>query len=315
MLRIGRQASRTLPAATVVCLLTASAGSAQDNPQGFYVGVNAGLAASATVDSSLMAVTTPTKCDRLLYSNPGMAPSGAPECLDTTPKALSSTGFSPGHGFTGGLSAGYAINSLRVEVEYRTRTQGDDVSSLIGSTTNQAVASKASEWSPVYPPTEIISGYRAQQFFANVHVDFANDSRWTPSVGAGVGMARTHLLYSRRLVRKTLAQGYQDVEPPLTVADRPAAAAGTLSLLEPTATGALLGYQLLGGVDYAVGERTSIGISAHWAQFGELTQDVVWSLVRSHEPVRADGVTPFSGEVTFDSLEYWAVTVGMKYYF
>ena len=99
--------------------------------------------------------------------------------------------------------------------------------------------SKASEWSPVYPPTEIISGYRAQQFFANVHVDFANDSRWTPSVGAGVGMARTHLLYSRRLVRKTLAQGYQDVEPPLTVADRPAAAAGTLSLLEPTATGAL----------------------------------------------------------------------------
>ena len=22
---------------------------------------------------------------------------------------------------------------------------------------------------------------------------------------------------------------------------------------------------------------------------------------------RADGVTPFSGEVTFDSLEYWAV--------
>ena len=52
MLRIGRQASRTLPAATVVCLLTASAGSAQDNPQGFYVGVNAGLAASAAVDSS-----------------------------------------------------------------------------------------------------------------------------------------------------------------------------------------------------------------------------------------------------------------------
>ena len=42
--------------------------------------------------------------------------------------------------------------------------------------------------------------------FANVHVDFANDSSWTPFVGTGAGMARTCLLYSRRLVRKPLAQ-------------------------------------------------------------------------------------------------------------
>ncbi len=54
------------------------------------------------------------------------------------------------------------------------------------------------------------------------------------------------------------------MDPPLTVADRPAAAAGALSLLEPTVTGALLGYQLLGGIDYAVGDRTTVGISAHW---------------------------------------------------
>ena len=80
-------------------------------------------------------------------------------------------------------------------------------------------------------------------------------------------------------------------------------------------TGTLLGYQLLDGIDYAVGDRTTIGFSAHWARFGELKQAVLWSIVRSHEPVRADGVTTFSGEVTFDSFEYWAVTFGMKYYF
>ncbi len=70
---------------------------------------------------------------------------------------------------------------------------------------------------------------------------------------------------SRRLLRKTIAQGYQDVEPPLTVADRPTRAAGTLSLLETTATSTPLGFQVLGGVDYAVDERTSIRINAHWA--------------------------------------------------
>ena len=180
-------------------------------------------------------------------------------------------GFSPGAGFTGGVSAGYAIRPIRVEIEYRARTHGDDTSPLIGSSTNQAVVSKASEWSPVYPPTETVSAYRADQFFANVHVDFTNDSPWTPSVGVGAGMARTSLLYSRRLVRKTLAQGYQVVDPPLTVADRPAAAGGALSLLEPTVTGALLGYQLLGEIDYAVGDRTTVGISAHWARFEDST--------------------------------------------
>ena len=41
----------------------------------------------------------------------------------------------------------------------------------------------------------------------------------------------------------------------------------------------------------------------------------MWSIIRSHEPVRADGVTPFSTNVAFDSLQYWAVTFGMKYYF
>ena len=66
----------------------------------------------------------------------------------------------------------------------------------------------------------------------NVHYDFQNDSRWTPFVGAGTGMARTKFRYGRHLLRKSIAQGYQDVDPPLTIADRPAAAASTLSLLD-----------------------------------------------------------------------------------
>ncbi len=53
-----------------------------------------------------------------------------------------------------------------------------------------------------------LDAVRDSPVFANIHVDFANDSSWTPFVGTGAGMARTCLLYSRRLVRKPLAQGY-----------------------------------------------------------------------------------------------------------
>ena len=157
--------------------------------------------------------------------------------------------------------------------------------------------------------------YRVHQVFANLYFDFPNDSRWTPFLGAGAGMARTDLRYTRRLVRKTLDQGYQDVELPLTRADRPATAAGTVSLLQPDLSGTLPGFQVLGGLDYALGERTSIGLNAHWSRFGELAQDVAWSIIRSHEPVRADGTTPFTGTVRVNSFTYWGVTLGLKYRF
>ena len=103
--------------------------------------------------------------------------------------------------------------------------------------------------------------------------------------------------------------------PPLTVADRPVGAAGTLSLLDTAVSGNSIGFQMLAGVDYVIGDRTSIGLKANWARFGNLAQDVAWSVMRSHAPVRADGVTPFTGELMLDGLEYWAVTLGLKYRF
>ena len=307
---------RALPTAVLIaCLFAWTAANAQGDRRGGYVGLNLGLSGSSRLDSAVSAVSNPTRCDRLLYDDPALAPSGDPACTDTTPRQLSSNGFSPGLGFTGGFSAGYAFGRPRIEFQYRARTQGGDVSPLIEAASNQAVASKALEWSPVSPPTESISNYRVHQVFANLYYDFPNDSRWTPFLGAGAGMARTDLRYTRRLIRKTLDQGYQDVEPPLTLADRPAAAAGTVSLLQPDLSGTLPGFQILGGVDYAVGERTSIGVNAHWSRFGELSRNVTWSLIRSHEPVRADGTTPFSGTVTLSSFQYWGVTLGLKYRF
>ena len=296
------------------CLFFAGAANAQENRRGFYIGIDTGVANSAQLSTSLSAFTTPTKCDPLLYEDPTMAPSDAPECMPTEPRALSSNGFSPGAGFTGGVRIGYAFQTLRFELAYRIQDYGNDTSPFAESTSNQAVVSKANEWSPTYPPSETISGYRAHQVFANVQYDFSNNSPWTPSAGAGVGLARTSLHYYRQLLRKTLAEGYQDVEPPLTLADRPIQAAGTFSTLDTELQGTIIGFQALAGMDYAVAERTTLGLTVQWTRFGTLEQDVRWSTIRSHAPVRADG-TPASGTLTFDSFASLSATLGLTYRF
>ncbi len=207
-------------ASPTTSLFAGSVAHAQTSRGGAYVGLDIGLAGSRPLDSSVSAVTT--------RRNATAAPNDAPECTDTTPRALSSNGFSPGFGFTGGftggltggLTGGYSFGGLRIKGEYRARSHGGGVSSIIESTANQAVVSKALEWSPVSPPTESIPDYRVHQIFANLYYDFLNGSRGTPFLGAGVGVAHINLRYTRRLVRKTLAQGYQDVESPLTVTDR-----------------------------------------------------------------------------------------------
>ena len=134
-------------------------------------------------------------------------------------------------------------------------------------------------------------------------------------MGIGAGWARANLRYRASLVRKTLAQGFQDVEPPLTVADRPAAAAGSLSLFDNEFRDDLFGYQVLAGLDHALGDRTSFTIKARWTQFADLTGSAVWKTIRSHEPVQADGTTPFGSDLEFDGIGYVGVSAGLRYRF
>ena len=41
----------------------------------------------------------------------------------------------------------------------------------------------------------------------------------------------------------------------------------------------------------------------------------VLDLICSHEPVRANGTTPFTTRLDLDDIEFWAVSVGSKYRF
>ena len=212
-----------------------------------------------------------------------------------------------GAGFLGGVSVGYALDRFRVEFEYLNRSHGGDSALWRVHGENVPLVDKNDEVSTLDPPSERISDFSAHQLFVNAYYDFLNNSRWTPYVGAGIGWARTSLDYEARFLRRTIAQGYPAGKPP--------AAAGTLSLLNTEFTDTLFGFQFLGGLDYALTEKVSIGMQARWASFQDLEGDTVWDLIRSHRPVRADGETPFDSKLTFSDIQYWALSFGLKYSF
>ena len=93
------------------------------------------------------------------------------------------------------------------------------------------------------------------------------------------------------------------------------AAAGTQSTLNARLKDEVFGYQVLGGLERALGERASAFVMARWTGFNKVKGSDVWTVVRSHAPVQADGSTPFTTEQTIDDVGGWAVTAGLRYAF
>ena len=293
----------------------------------FYVGADIGLADSRALDSTVSGQSNPTRCDVLMYSD-ATRPTGAigndPACSDVSRGDKWNSRFDAGSGLAAGLHAGYIRDQFRFELEFMHVKPGSASHPIITASTHPGLASKDREWSETAPPYEWISDFRIRQYFANVFYDFATESRWAPYVGVGAGWARVRMQYERRLLRKTVDEGYLNVAPDIpaeqishgwiqgTWDEWRESAAGTLSSMDTELSDTLFGFQLLAGIDYALTDRTSVGIKARWAQFDDFRDDAPYDQIRSHAPVYVDGVTPFVDQVKMGNVEYWAVTVGFK---
>ena len=293
----------------------------------FYIGADIGLADARTLDSTVRGQSNPTRCDVMMYSDatrPSEAISKDPACGEVSSKKKWNSRFDAGSGWAAGLHAGYIRDRIRLELEFMHVQPGSASYPIMLASTHPGLASKDREWSETASPYEWISDFLIRQYFANVFYDFASESKWTPYVGVGAGWARVRMQYKRRLLRKTEAEGYLGVAP-----DVPADqlgygwdedswlewrknAAGTLSAMDTELSDTLFGFQLLAGVDYALTSQTSVGIKARWAQFDDLSDRAGYAQIRDHEPVHANGSTPFVDQIKMDNIEYWAVTVGFK---
>ena len=304
-----------LTAALCVALagMPAAAG-AQNDPAGIYIGLQTGVANSSAIRSSLRGISHPTRCDVLLYPPSVSPPSGDAACLANTPVEILSNDFDLGAGLASGVMVGYTTGTLRFEVEYLYRYMGEDTS-LVGGDSTAVLRDRNSEFSTDEPPAEWIGGFTAHQVFANAYYDFLNDSRWTPYAGVGIGWAATNLSYYTQFIRKPEAEYLQIAFDPDWPEAAKRAAAGTATIIDTTAGKNVFGFQALAGIDYALGERTSVGVALRWARFDDVDDEIESSLIRSHAPVLADGVTPWAGDAEFGGIGYQAMTVHLKYRF
>lgn len=271
----------------------------------FYIGLEAGFSKSGDLGVSSSFINHPTRCDSLLYPS-GTTPPTDAECTSDKISTIANV-FTPGTGFVGGATFGYALgNGLRFEAEYLNRRQGSDGRLIrLGSSSDGPLDQKGSEWDENDPPSERVYDLGAHHLFLNAYYDLRNDSPFTPYIGGGVGIGSVEMHYSARFLRKEDLgmEPWQD------------AAEGTESSIDAELDKTSFGFQVVGGVDYALGDDFSVGAKVRWTRFSSFDRDDVSSTeIRGHEPVQADGVTPFTSDFEVDDVNNWIFTVGLKYY-
>lgn len=309
--------ARTIIAGIALSLcVPAFAGSARDVMKealggGPYVGFGIGFG-GGELSATTAGVNHPTRCDRLLYANPQSAPTGG-DCADATSRQMFAGSFGLGRGFVGQASVGYGWGKFRAEAEFLSRSHPGESLPAIASVDNAALLSKQGEWSAHMPPRYTVAGFDVNQLFVNAFYTLSESQNAAPYVGLGVGYARVTADYSARYVRRTIGEGY--VANPAAASEWQRAAAGTVSALDVEVGEQTVGYQVFAGIDHALTKQATLFVMARWSQFGTLESNDVWTSVRSHAPVQADGETLFRTDNTLDDISGYAVTVGLRHNF
>ena len=220
--------------------------------------------------------------------------------------------FDAAQGLLAGIALGQRFGErLRVEFEYAYRAARYAQASPIIAPSGTAYTELFGPELPV--AEERVDDLTAHQLFANVYLDLPNASRFTPFVGAGAGVGLTAVDYG--------ALWFRNIDPDTvrTAAGLPNEdevrrnLAGTASVTRDVLTDTLAGYQVLGGVDYAVSESVSLGVLARWAGFGGFRDGGnSYVQLRSHPSnVRLDGSEPVVYEVRTDDIGFVAVNLSL----
>lgn len=270
---------------------------------GFYVGGDIGAALPGNLESTRTNIGIPTNCDQWLGSatllDGTQVPLPAAECQPRTLPAAPNA-FDLGGGFVVGANAGMRRGRLRLEAEYLHRRQEGEVLPLV-------VAGDPKQREFVRRDEEIgdVTGHG---LFANVYWDFGGGAgRARPFAGVGVGAARIGIDYAGTSIRNS------DPDVLLALGRNPNAA-GTVSRADEALRDTLWSWQLLGGVDFALGERRALVLKARYGGTfdGFEARGLAWNPLRGHDSTVAPGGAPVRYDLATDALRYWAVSVGLK---
>ena len=246
--------------------------------------------------------------------------------------------FDGGQGILAGAAVGYSFGAqnpnsplagFRVEMEYFYRESKHDETGDFGCTggPNSATCVKVEQGEfGETGPQERLNSITSHNLFANLFYDFSNTSRFTPYIGIGGGLGVTDAdwgsNWTRTLDQQTLRDGFpyaNNANFAGTQAEYDeyiSNLAGSASNAQTTLSDTLWGLQILFGVDYAVTEAMSLGLKGRWVKFNSFSDNLIWNPLRSHAPyIRTDRETLIAGSMSTSDIEFFGISVNMKYHF
>ena len=294
--------------------------------EGFYVSGDLGINIASGLDTTGTSNDRASWCDE--YINPRYNEYERCTGPDRSVGGRWENEFDGATGILAGAAAGYSfagqnpnslLGGLRVELEYFYRQSNYDQTADIPlgvGTQGQKLRDE------IVQAIDRIGSITSHNLFGNLFYDFVNTSRFTPYVGVGGGVGFTDMEYGSVWARNEDAMNDDGSYKISTGADLPnydeirRNLAKTVSVGQATLSDVLLGFQVLFGVDYAITESTSLGLKGRWVKFGSFSDDFIWDPLRSHPPnLRRDGSEPVSGRLKTDDLEFFGVSVNLKYHF
>ena len=303
-----RQTAVSLSLAAVSLLVTPPAA----GQERFYWGVELGVSMASDLSSTRTNVGVPTNCDQWLTPATELPdgrtvplPLSDPYC-GGGPRPLPSgtLDFSLDNGLLVGVNVGYQRGSLRFEAEYFRRGQEGEKQALVVPGDDKQVE--------FVERSEEVGDVQGDNFFANVYYDWprAQDARFKPFVGVGVGAMRLGIDYTG------ISRRNPDRDALLALNRNPNAA-GTVSRADESLTDTVFGYQLIGGAHYALNERRALVLKVRYGNaFGDFeNSDNPWMPLRSHESTAGPGGAPIRYGIVASDLGFWAVSAGFKFDF
>ena len=276
---------KPIPAALLFAALAAAPASAQP-----YLGGGLGFHRANALEVAGRSNDGPSYCDE--YFNPSFALLEA--CREPGAGAWL-LAFDSAAGSDGSAVLGYRFGGrLRVEVEYLFRTSGYDSFAPAGGA-NQVLFGKLD--GELVRAEEYVGDLNTHGVFLNLLFDLTTAGPVTPFVGAGFGAGRTQMDYGSVWARNPdpdqILSGAGLGIPDYGEFQR--ALAATTTTYHGELTQLLFGWQALAGVDFALSESVSLGVSARWTDFAnfEVEEADGWDQLRSHPSNnRLDGSAP-----------------------
>lgn len=290
---------------------------------GLYLGMDLGVAVAPDMDvqtGGLDDWADPTtgvsasRCDQTINPDGVQVPAGL--CGDGTPQLWGpmDESFDGGSGILAGLSVGYRLGNFRAEGEYFYRNANSD---------STAVPSQG-DWRPTQENgydhvQDAVDDVLSHNFFANLYYDYRSDSKFTPYLGIGIGLAKVSVEYRTFWQRSTSPDNITvfDTTGPEGAAGRALneKLAGALTFDRAKMSDTLFGYQALVGVDYQVSEPLTIGLKFRYADFGEFEDESEYTKLRGHASVAGNPPRPVTYYIRTDDIQFWGVSLNMKYQF